>query len=100
MVAMNCDPLSGPGTQDLGYTFLILSDIESKTRYISRAADRETDCARIFEQLAEVTSLKWREIKAINIGDLPDAMEHLECYRQCVYPLSLLCNLLAHRIFL
>jgi len=82
MVAMHCDPLSGPGTQDLGYTFLILSDIESKTRYISRAADRETEYACVFEQLAEATSLKWREIKAINIGHLPDAMEHLECYRQ------------------
>ena len=69
-------------TQDLGYVFLILSDIEAKTRSISRAADRETEYTFIFEQLAEATSSKWREIKAINIGDLPDAMGHLERYRR------------------
>ena len=65
--------------KDLGFLLEIMRDIEGKTANISRTADTGPD---FLVPLAERISLRLRELKGIDDGQITDLLNYLEPYRR------------------
>jgi len=68
-----------PVAKGLGFLLEVMRDIEGKTAHISRTADTGPD---FLVPLAERLSLRLRELKGLDDGNITDLLNYLEPYRR------------------